>query len=121
MGALMTPYQWAHTDPAKRPEGAHVEPVPLGQVVMTRAVSVSVEAQPILLVFAMGCLGRHQRGDWGDVGPGDWRESDWSITHGGRLLSAYDLPDAITSTDRRLWIITDADRSATTILWPSDY
>jgi hypothetical protein len=61
-------------------------------------------------------LARHARGDWGELEPGDRRENDLSLKKGFRLLSAYK-----TSLGERLWVITEADRSATTILLPSEY
>jgi hypothetical protein len=61
-------------------------------------------------------LARHARGDWGELCPADMRANDRALREGDRLLSAYK-----TSTGERLWVITEADRSATTILLPSEY
>jgi hypothetical protein len=61
-------------------------------------------------------LRRHWRGDWGDVDAEDKAENDYSLMHDLRLLSAYTLADGT-----RIWIITEADRSVTTILLPSEY
>ena len=61
-------------------------------------------------------LSRHVSGDWGDVCPEDAQENELSLQHGYRLLSAYRLDDKI-----KLWIITEADRSATTLLLPEEY
>jgi hypothetical protein len=61
-------------------------------------------------------LARHARGDWGELCPADKRANDRALREGDRLLSAYK-----TSTGERLWVITEADRSATTILLPSEY
>ncbi|HXS95059.1 MAG TPA: hypothetical protein VN736_10670 [Candidatus Limnocylindrales bacterium] len=61
-------------------------------------------------------LARHVTGDWGDLDEHDHRENEFSVTNGFRILSAYTL-----STGTRLWIITEADRSATTFLLPSEY
>lgn len=60
-------------------------------------------------------LVRHARGDWGEVDEHDRAENERSIKDGLRILSAYLLPDG-----RKLWVITEADRSATTILLPED-
>ena len=59
---------------------------------------------------------RHLTGDWGEVDEHDQQENERSLTIGCRLLSAYTLP-----TGEKLWIITEADRSVTTILLPSEY
>lgn len=61
-------------------------------------------------------LWRHVEGDWGDVCPEDSKANADALKHGLRLLSAYTLPTGI-----RLWVITEADRSATTILTPAEY
>jgi hypothetical protein len=61
-------------------------------------------------------LKRHLTGDWGEVDEHDRRENERSLAEGCRLLSAYTL-----STGAKLWIITEADRSSTTLLLPSEY
>jgi len=61
-------------------------------------------------------LVRHIAGDWGDVDEHDREENELSLRHGLRLLSAYTL-----STGVKLWVITEADRSITTLLLPSEY
>ena len=61
-------------------------------------------------------LERHQRGDFGELDDHDRQENELSITHGFRILSAYR-----TAKVTRLWIITKADRSSTTILLPEEY
>ena len=61
-------------------------------------------------------LARHSTGDWGDVCPDDKKENDLSATSGFRLLSVYKLPDG-----RKIWVITEADRSSTTVLLPEEY
>lgn len=58
---------------------------------------------------------RHSQGNWGDVEGEDWAANDAALVEEGRLLSAYDLPGGAG----RVWIITEADRSATTLLLPS--
>jgi hypothetical protein len=86
---------------------------PLGQIVATPgALRALVEAaqDPML------CVARHQSGDWGDLTKEDRQENEWSLQQGFRLLSAYQ-----TANGERLWVITEADRSATTILLPDEY
>jgi hypothetical protein len=61
-------------------------------------------------------LYRHVRGDWGEIPPEDWEENEFSLTNTLRLLSAYR-----TRNGERLWIITEADRSVTTLLLPEEY
>jgi hypothetical protein len=59
---------------------------------------------------------RHQAGDWGDLSPDDHAANESALTNGSRLLSAYH-----TAAGIKFWIITEADRSVTTILMPEDY
>ncbi len=62
------------------------------------------------------CLIRHMNGDWGELGKADKAENDLSVRQGFRILSSYRDRHNI-----QFWIITEADRSATTILLPEDY
>lgn len=69
----------------------------------------------------MVCLGRHLRGDWGDLSAGDHRANDDALKDGSRIFSAYQV-----APDLKLWIITEAadeqgHRVATTVLLPSEY
>jgi hypothetical protein len=61
------------------------------------------------------CLNRHRIGDFGDISEEDRKENVYSVTRGFRVFSAYNV------RGRRLWIITEADRSATTALLPEEY
>ncbi len=65
---------------------------------------------------AVSLLRRHQSGDWGEVDGHDRRANNKAIKEGTRLLSAYTLPGG-----EKVWIITEADRSATCLLLPSEY
>lgn len=99
----------------EKPERAERK-FPLGQIVMTRGVNDLVAENTEFAKFAMESLRRHASGDWGDLGPEDKKENELSLRRGFRLLSAYEkypLP--------KIWIITEADRSVTTTLFPSEY
>ena len=61
-------------------------------------------------------LARHVTGDWGDLSEDDRKENELSVENGFRILSAYHLRSGV-----KLWVITEADRSATTLLLPSEY
>ena len=61
-------------------------------------------------------LDRHSKGDWGELDSHDLRENEFSLERGLRLLSSY-----TTAAGDKLWIITEADRSATTLLLPEEY
>ena len=86
---------------------------PLGQVVATPGALAALERakQP-----ASCFLARHATGDWGTLGPEDVAENEYSMVHGFRLLSSYE-----TDAGEKLWIISEADRSATTLLLPDEY
>lgn len=58
---------------------------------------------------------RHQQGDWGDLDPVDVQSNEDAMRHGLRVLSSYKLGS------EKIWIITEADRSSTCVLLPSDY
>jgi hypothetical protein len=86
---------------------------PLGRVVATPgALSALEKAEQLPAEF----LDRHVNGDWGDVPEADKQENELSVEQGFRILSAY-----TTSAGDKIWIITEADRSYTTILLPSEY
>jgi len=61
-------------------------------------------------------LVRHLAGDWGELSVADRRLNDQAIEDGSRILSAY-----CTAKNQKLWVITEADRTATTILLPDEY
>ena len=85
----------------------------LGQVVVTPgALRALQKAEQEPREF----LGRHINGDWGAVSEDDKRENEYSVQHGFRILSAY-----TTSAGDRIRIMTEADRSTTTILLPDEY
>lgn len=85
----------------------------LGQIVATPgALALLEKAQKSPSEFLL----RHLRGDWGDLCQDDKAENELSLKHGFRLLSSYPVTDTET-----LWIITEADRSVTTLLLPAEY
>lgn len=85
----------------------------LGRTVATpRSLKALQEAGQAPLEFLL----RHVSGDWGEICAEDKAENEFSLKNGFRLLSAYR-----TTTDVRIWIITEADRSATTLLLPDEY
>lgn len=88
----------------------------LGHLVVTRGVNDLMAENQAFTEFAMSSLAKHRHGDWGNLSDEDRQENELSLQKGFRLLSAYEaegLP--------KIWIITEADRSATTILFPDEY
>lgn len=85
----------------------------LGQVAATPgALRVLHEAG----VNAWSLLARHVSGDWGDCDDHDRKANDDALIHGSRLLSSYTL-----ATGERVWIVTEADHSLSTLLLPQEY
>ena len=84
---------------------------PFGQLVSTANALDRVSAEDM-----KAALDRHGMGDWGDLTPEDRRTNDDALNEGSRLLSSYK-----SSGGETFWIITEWDRSATTILLPEDY
>jgi hypothetical protein len=81
----------------------------LGQVLITPGIRDRVDQ-----IAMLQALSRHSRGDWGDLDEHDWKANDAALEHGFRLLSAY------RDGEVRFWIITEHDRSTTTILLPEE-
>lgn len=86
---------------------------PFGQIVATPGALAALEKagqQPGEF------LTRHGSGDWGELDEHDRKENQLSLEHGFRLLSSY-----FTNAKEKIWLITEADRSATTLLLPEEY
>ena len=84
----------------------------LGRIVATRGVLAHLEHHGVV---ADPFLRRHVTGDWGDVPAEDAKSNRLAVVHGARILSSYEV------AGERVWLITEADRSATTLLFPSEY
>jgi hypothetical protein len=84
----------------------------LGQIVATPGAIELIKKEHI---DGLKLLQRHVTGDWGDLDEADKQENELSVQKGFRVLSAYG------KGDRKLWVITEADRSVTTILRPDEY
>jgi hypothetical protein len=102
----------------KRPIAPMEAKVSPGQVVCTPGVLETFDRTDLIL-----SLSRHLRGDWGDIAEADKIANDDVLLSGGRLFSAYWINNtaAFWIKGEKLWIITEADRSATTLLLPSEY
>ena len=76
----------------------------------------ALEALRVAGEEALTYIKRHQHGDWGDLVEEDKKANEAAVQDGSRILSAYHL-----STGVKIWVITEWNRSATTVLLPSDY
>jgi hypothetical protein len=83
----------------------------LGRIVATPHALEELTARDI-----QTALRRHVSGDWGELDEHDREENELSLREGYRLLSVY-----YSAGGNKFWIITEADRSATTVLMPDDY
>jgi len=84
---------------------------PLGRLVATPNALIHLSETEIHTAIS-----RHLSGDWGEIGEEDWRVNDEALENGSRLLSVFSTGKGV-----RFWVITEADRSATTMLLPEDY
>lgn len=87
---------------------------PMGQIVATTGVNELLRNDSSLLPLLNALVNRHNAGDWGTVCAEDKAENDFAVKNGLRILSSYILGDA------KIWIITESDRSVTTILFPNE-
>ena len=88
---------------------------PLGRLVATPGALALLRRSAAGEDLLPTLLERHQSGDWGDVPPDDARENEFSVRHGFRIISSYRV------SGEKLLVITERDRSATTLLLPSEY
>lgn len=96
---------------SNKSKGSGVQKFDLGKIVLTTAAAETLTQSEVV-----AALRRHRRGDWGNVSPDDWRENDASVQLGLRLISTYEASDGT-----EFLVITEADRSATTVLFPHEY
>ena len=94
---------------AKERKVTHVR-FPYGRIAATRRVINELDGLTISRL-----LTRHLHCDWGDVCDEDWKLNDHAVKNGGRLLSAY------LAAGDKVFIITECDRSVTTILFADEY
>ncbi len=84
---------------------------PSGRLAFTPGVAAEIDVEELAVALI-----RHVQGDWGLVCEEDRLENELSLEHGFRLMSVYE-----SSKGKRFWIITEADRSVTTVLLPEEY
>ena len=89
----------------------------LGQLVATRGVDDLMNRDLAFRAFVQLSLGKYVNCDWGDVCDEDWKQNDDSIRDGERIHASYYHIESQT----KIWIITEWDRSVTTILFPEEY
>ncbi len=134
---LLCPACFAHADIQPRPYGGAVIPIVAKPPVTRRLCTGCGVELPVPGLFGLGALSatvaaldacaaglttppqlfaRHWCGDWGDINPDDAGLNEDAIRDGARVFSVYHLQGG-----GRVWIITEADRHATTLLLPDEY
>ena len=95
----------------------------LGKVVMTRGVAEAVDESMEFTSFVADCARRYVRKDWGDLCKEDKKANDDALRNGDRIVASYLMPQALRdlTDESKIWIITEWDRSVTTVLFPSEY
>lgn len=95
----------------------------LGQLAATAGIAEAMNGCEAFRQFVFQCLGRYCNGDWGEMDEGDVEMNNESLAlDEGRLMASYDMPaDIPIEYADRIWIITEWDRSVTTILFPDEY
>lgn len=89
----------------------------IGRVVLSPKVQERVRTDNAFAAFAFSSLDQHAAEDWGEISEHDKLVSDDALRYGGMILSSYIFP-----VDRtKIWIVTDAERFITTILFPDEY
>ena len=84
-------------------------------LVVTAGIHAKLEANPSFYRDVMGSLRRFSRYDWGELDFEDIETNNHALLYGERILAAYD------TCEGKIWIITEWDRSATTVLFPDEY
>ena len=94
-----------------------------GTVLHTSTVNQIAKENPVFALFLMQSINRHLNNDWGDCCEEDLGNNDTAIIERNRIFSVYHLPQDLKKLhrDEKIWIITEGDRSYTTILFPSEY
>jgi len=91
----------------------------LGKLTWTRGINKKIADDEKFASFIWESLKKHAKGDWGDLSKEDKQENEFSLDKYLRLFSAYIYEK--NGRDFEIWIITEADRSSTTILSPGEY
>ena len=93
----------------------------MGQVVVTSSIQSLMLSDLSFHTFIYTSLMRHEQGDWGEVTKEDHESNEMALVTGCRLFSVYECSSAHSVHGDCVWVITEADRSVTTVLWPGEY
>ena len=93
----------------------------LGQVVATSSIHSLMASDLSFHTFIYTSLMRHEDGDWGEICEEDFESNQVALVSGRRILSVYECGPVHQEYGRNIYVITEAARSATTVLWPWEY
>lgn len=96
----------------------------LGNIVATARLHDYMSENNFFNMFVGYCLSLYATGNWGKLDPEDWALNDESVKTGERILASYPIPYELQKElegEEKIWIITEWDRSVTTILFPDEY
>jgi hypothetical protein len=100
---------------------AQTEKFRVGMVAISQGIHHQANGNRPFEKFIIDSIRRHTQGDWGDCCKDDKETNNDALKSGNRLFSVYLIPKELGSRKEKIWIITEADRSSTTILFPSEY
>ena len=96
-----------------------------GSIFTTQTVAKVIDETPLFATLCQVLLARHIQGDWGDLEEEDKESNEEALLEKGRLFSSYNLTDELKSLisvkEQKVWIITEWDRSYTTVMLAEDY
>ena len=93
----------------------------LGQVVATASIHSIMASDLSFHTFIYTSLMKHEDGDWGEVCEEDQESNEMALISGRRIFSVYECGLAHQEYGQKIYVITEADRSVTTVLWPWEY
>ena len=93
----------------------------LGQVVATSSIHSIMSSDLSFHTFVYTSLMRHEDGDWGEICEEDHASNQAALISGRRIFSVYECGAVHQEHGQKIYVITESDRSATTVLWPWEY
>lgn len=92
-----------------------------GELLSSMFINSEIKENPKFAVFCQTCLDKHKSGEWGDLGKDDLDANNFAVENEERIFSSYIIPKDLNMDEEKIYIITESDRSCTTILFPIEY
>ncbi len=93
----------------------------LGCIYVTSGVDAASTEFPSFLQFVASRIIAHGCGEWDTMCSSDADLNQRAVSTGGRVFSSYQIPEPLMHLGHHLWVITESDRSSTTVLFPGEY